>query len=94
MSITTATELWRMSSMELADAIKTSQVSSQEVIEAHLCVTPIATDIPRRAGTDLKEGAVAEDLRVMRMAMVVNTLGYLPWRFQSASETVFLRRCR
>ena len=38
-------------------------------------VAPIATDIPRKAGTDLDEGQVAEDLKIMRMAMAVNTLG-------------------
>ena len=36
MSLTTSTELWRMSAMELAEAIRTKQVSSHEVIEAHL----------------------------------------------------------
>jgi amidase len=36
MSITTATELWRMSATELAEAIRFRQISSQEVIEAHL----------------------------------------------------------
>ena len=36
MSINTATELWRMSATELAEAIRSRQVSSQEVIEAHL----------------------------------------------------------
>lgn len=36
MSVSTATELWRMSATELAEAIRTRQVSSQEVIEAHL----------------------------------------------------------
>ena len=36
MSITTATELWRMSATELAEAIRSRQISSQEVIEAHL----------------------------------------------------------
>ena len=40
-----------------------------------LIVAPIATDIPRKAGTDLDEGRVAEDLRAMRMAMAVNALG-------------------
>lgn len=32
----TATELWRMSATELADAIRSGQASSQEVVEAHL----------------------------------------------------------
>lgn len=35
MSITT-TVLWRMSAVELAEAIRSKQVSSQEVIESHL----------------------------------------------------------
>jgi amidase len=50
--------------------------SWSEFQEHHpLIVAPIATDIPREAGTDLDEGGVAEDLRAMRMAMAVNTLG-------------------
>ena len=40
-----------------------------------LIVAPIATDIPSKAGTDLDEGRVAEDLRSMRMAVAVNALG-------------------
>jgi amidase len=36
MSVVTATELWRMSATELAQAISSKQASSQEVIEAHL----------------------------------------------------------
>jgi amidase len=35
-SITTVTELWRMGATELAEAIRSGQVSSREVIEAHL----------------------------------------------------------
>ena len=47
-----------------------------EFQEAHpLIVAPIATDVPRKAGTDLEEGSVAEDIRTMRMAMAVNALG-------------------
>jgi amidase len=47
-----------------------------EFQELHpLIVAPIGTDIPRKAGTDLDEGQVAEDIRTMRMAMAVNTLG-------------------
>jgi amidase len=50
--------------------------SWSEFQEHHpLIVAPIATDIPRKAGTDLDKGGVAEDLRAMRMAMAVNTLG-------------------
>jgi amidase len=40
-----------------------------------LIVAPIGTDIPAKAGTDLDEGHVTEDLRIMRMAVAVNTLG-------------------
>ena len=40
-----------------------------------LIIGPIATDIPRLAGTDLEDGQVAADIRTMRMAMAVNTLG-------------------
>ena len=40
-----------------------------------MILAPIATDIPSKAGTDLDEGRVAEDLQTMRMAMAVNTLG-------------------
>jgi amidase len=40
-----------------------------------LIVAPIATEIPALVGTDLDEGRVAEDLRIMRMAMAVNALG-------------------
>jgi Uncharacterized protein conserved in bacteria (DUF2188) len=36
MSVATITELWRMSATELADAIRSNQVSSREVVEAHL----------------------------------------------------------
>jgi hypothetical protein len=36
MSVTTATELWRLSATDLAQAIRSKQTSSQEVIEAHL----------------------------------------------------------
>lgn len=40
-----------------------------------LIVAPVATEIPRKAGTDLDDGQVAQDIRTMRMAMAVNTLG-------------------
>jgi amidase len=40
-----------------------------------LIVAPVATDIPSKAGTDLDEGRVAEDIRTMRMSIAVNTLG-------------------
>lgn len=40
-----------------------------------LIVAPIATDIPREAGSDLDDGQVAVDIRSMRMAMAINALG-------------------
>jgi amidase len=50
--------------------------SWSEFFEHHpMIIAPIGTDIPRKAGTDLEEGQVAEDLRIMRMAMAVNALG-------------------
>jgi amidase len=36
MSVTITTELWRMSATELAEAVRSRHISSQEVIEAHL----------------------------------------------------------
>ena len=36
MTVAGGTELWRMSATELAEAIRSRQASSQEVIEAHL----------------------------------------------------------
>jgi len=44
-----------------------------EFQETHaLIVAPICTDIPFKAGTDLSEGRVAEEIRSMRMATAVN----------------------
>jgi amidase len=36
MNVTTTSDLWRMSATDLAEAIRSRQVSSREVIEAHL----------------------------------------------------------
>ena len=58
MSGVTATELWRMSATELAEAIRTRHASSVEVVEAHL----------RRIEA---VNRVAETIRSMRMAMAV-----------------------
>jgi amidase len=40
-----------------------------------LIVAPISTDAPFKAGTDLSEGRVADEIRSMRMATAVNALG-------------------
>jgi amidase len=50
--------------------------SWSEFLEHHpLILAPITTEMPSKAGSDLHEGRVAEDLTTMRMAMAVNTLG-------------------
>jgi amidase len=50
--------------------------SWSEFFEHHpVIIAPIATEIPRKAGTDVEDGQVVEDLRTMRMAMAVNALG-------------------
>jgi len=36
MSVATATDLWRMSAVDLAAAIRSRKASSREVVEAHL----------------------------------------------------------
>jgi Asp-tRNA(Asn)/Glu-tRNA(Gln) amidotransferase A subunit family amidase len=42
MSITTAAELWRMSASQLAEAIRSRQISSRDVMEAHLqCIEAV-----------------------------------------------------
>jgi amidase len=47
-----------------------------EFQETHpLIVAPISTDIPFKAGTDLSEGRVADEIRSMRMATAANALG-------------------
>jgi amidase len=47
-----------------------------EFQETHpLIVGPVSTDIPFKAGTDLSEGRVAEEILSMRMATAVNALG-------------------
>ena len=53
MTIAAATELWRMSATELAQAIRARQASSAEVVQAHLrrieAVNP-AINAEERAG--------------------------------------------
>lgn len=67
MSVTT-TDLWRMSALELAEAIRTRQTSSQEVIEAHLrrieAVNPCVNAVTVVLGEQASEAAKAADLAV------------------------------
>jgi amidase len=68
MSITT-TELWRMSAMDLAEAIRSGQISSQEVIEAHLgrieAVNPSVNAVTFVLGEQALEAAKAADRAVV-----------------------------
>lgn len=68
MSVTVATELWRMSALGMAEAIRTRQVSSQEVIEAHLrrieAVDPVVNAVPVVLAEQALETAKAADRTV------------------------------
>ena len=67
MSVTTATatELWRLSATDLAQAIRSKQTSSQEVIEAHLrrieAVNPAVNAVTVVLGERALEAAKAAD---------------------------------
>jgi amidase len=67
MSITT-TVLWRMSALELAEAIRSRKISSQEVIEAHLQrieeVNPSVNALTVVLGEQALEAAKAADRAV------------------------------
>ncbi|HEX6551665.1 MAG TPA: amidase [Ktedonobacteraceae bacterium] len=67
MSITT-TDLWRMSATELAEAIRSRHISSQEVIEAHLrrieVVNPSVNAVTVVLGEQALEAAKAADRAV------------------------------
>jgi amidase len=69
MSFTT-TELWRLSATELAEAIRSKQASSQEVIEAHLRriedVNPSINAVTVVLGEQAVEAAKAADRAVAR----------------------------
>jgi amidase len=65
MTVAAATELWRMSATELAEAIRSRQASSQEVIEAHLrrieAVNPSINAVVIVLGDQALEAARAAD---------------------------------
>jgi len=44
-------------------------------VAAALIVPPICTEVPFKAGTDLSESRVAEEVQSMRMTTAVNALG-------------------
>jgi amidase len=70
MSVATATELWRMSATELAQAIRSKQASSREVVEAHLrrieAVNPSVNAVTVVLGEQAVEAAKAADRAVAR----------------------------
>lgn len=65
MTIAAATELWRMSATELAEAIRTRQASSAEVVEAHLrrieAVNPAINAVVIVLGEQALQAAEAAD---------------------------------
>lgn len=69
MSVTTTTELWRMSATELAAVIKSKQASSREVIAAHLdrieAVNPHVNAVTIVLGDRALEAANAADAAVV-----------------------------
>jgi Amidase len=68
MSVATATELWRLSATELAEAIRSRQISSHEVIQAHLrrieAVNPSINAVTVVLGEQALEAAKAADRAV------------------------------
>jgi amidase len=64
-SVTTATDLWRMSATELAEAIRSRQASSREVVEAHLrrieAVNPAVNAVTVVLGEQALQAAKAAD---------------------------------
>ncbi|HZX41018.1 MAG TPA: amidase family protein, partial [Myxococcaceae bacterium] len=68
MSVAAVTELWRMSVAELAQAIRSKQASSREVVEAHLqrieAVNPSVNAVTVTLGEQAVEAAKAADRAV------------------------------
>jgi amidase len=68
MSVAAVTELWRMSVAELAQAIRSKQASSREVVEAHLqrieAVNPSVNAVTVVLGEQAVEAAKAADRAV------------------------------
>ncbi|HEX5147931.1 MAG TPA: amidase [Candidatus Limnocylindrales bacterium] len=65
MTVATATELWRLGATELADIIRSGQVSSREVVEAHLrriaAVNPSVNAVTVTLAEQAIEAATAAD---------------------------------
>jgi amidase len=84
MRVEAATELWRLSAGELADAIRSGQVSSRDIVEAHLrrieAVNPSINAIPVVLAENALDAARAAD----RAVVAGETLG----RFHGVPFTV------
>jgi amidase len=69
MSVTTATDLWCMSATDLAQAIRSKEASSREVIEAHLrrieAVNPAVNAVTVVLGEQALEAAKAADRAIV-----------------------------
>ena len=69
MSVPTGTDLWRLSTSELAEAIKARQASSHEVIEAHLHrideVNPAVNAVTVVLGEQALDAAKAADREIV-----------------------------
>jgi amidase len=69
MSVAITTELWRLGATELAEAIRSKQITSQEVIEAHLqrieAVNPSVNAVTVVLGEQALEAAKAADRAVV-----------------------------
>ena len=83
MSLTTMTELWRLSATDLVEAIRSRQTSSQEVIEAHLrrieavnpsinAVTVVLGEHPLQAAKAADRAVVAQAARRIRRELVTH----------------------
>jgi amidase len=70
MTVATATDLWRLTATSLAEAIRSRQVSSREVVEAHLqrieAVNPAVNAVPIVLADRAIEAAEAADRAVAR----------------------------
>jgi amidase len=68
MSVFAATELWRLSELELAEAIRSRQVSVREVVEAHLrridAVDPAVNALPVVLAEEALAAATAADRKL------------------------------
>jgi amidase len=75
MTVTTKTDLWRMSATGLAEAIKEKQASSREIVEAHLrrieAVNPAINAVVLVLAKEALEAAQAADRAVARDGTVL-----------------------